>query len=163
MKQEVFSGKYLQVTVEDSVERVYLRQSVHTFLVTKDGKIRITVEKKLGSNDVKEKIQGGVLDEGEEPLTCAKRELLEELAMTAEDWRLFVVQNLSGTVNDMRHYFIARGLAQVTQETDDEVLHTADCTLDELYEKAMTGAFSPLTQAAIAKLHFEVSQGTVVL
>lgn len=163
MNQEVFSGKYLQVTVDNGIERVFLRQSVHTFLVTTDGKIRITVEKKLGNHDVKEKIQGGALDQDEKPLMCAKRELLEELGMTAQDWQLFHVQDLTGTVNDTRHYFIARGLERVTNETDGEVLDTADYTLDELYEKAMTGSFSPLTQAAIAKLHFDVSKGTVVL
>lgn len=158
-----FSGNYIQVTVDDGIERVYLPQSVHTFLVTKDGKIRITVEKQLGTDETKEKIQGGILDENEDPSVCAKRELLEELGMTARKWQLFDVQRLTGTVNDIRHYFIARELEQVSVKTDGEVLHTLDCTIDDLYEKAMTGSFSPLTQATIAKLHFQVLKESIVL
>jgi|GEM_PF-2902692 ADP-ribose pyrophosphatase len=160
---KVFQGNYIEVTVEDSIEKVFLRHSVHTFLVTDQGKIRVTVEKKLGSDETKEKIQGGVLDDGENPLECAKRELLEELGCEAGDWKLFDVQEQSGTVNDTRHYFIASNLVMMSDNTDGEVLQTADYTIDELYEKSMTGTFSPFTRAAIAKLHYQVTKNIICL
>lgn len=37
MSNEVFSGKYIQVKVEDGIEQVFLPQSVHTFLITDAG------------------------------------------------------------------------------------------------------------------------------
>jgi len=159
MKEIMFEGNYLKVTVEDGIERVYLRGSVHTFLITEDNKIRLTLERRLGSDELREKIQGGIVETNEAPLATAKRELYEELGMEAGEWEEFLIQDSSGAVNDTRHYYIAKGLCKVTDEIDGEIIETKDYTLKELYEKAMNGQFSPMTQAAIARLHFSLSEG----
>ncbi len=162
--RQVFSGDFIEVTCENGIERVFLKGSVHTFLITDENKIRLTVEKRLGENNNKEKIQAGILEKDEMPLETAKRELLEELGLKAEIWQVLTIQSSIGTINDVRHYFIARQLTPVSTKLDGEVLGTIDYTLEELYEKAMGGGgFSPMSQAAIAKLHFEVSRGNIVL
>ncbi|MEZ4103812.1 MAG: hypothetical protein R3B60_00825 [Candidatus Paceibacterota bacterium] len=48
-------------------------------------------------------------------------------------------------------------------ETDGEVLDTIDYSVEELYTKAMKGEFSPMTQAAIARLYFEILRGGIEL
>ena len=163
MKEKVFAGNFITVTVDNGIERVFLKGSVHTFLITDEKRVRITVEKKLGEDSTREKIQGGCLEEGETPLGTAKRELLEELGVMAADWQEFVTQKFTGNLNDVRYYFIARDLTTISTEVDGEIVDTADYSLEELYEKAMSGEFSPMTQAAIARLHFDVSRGVLEL
>lgn len=163
MVENVFAGKIITVTVENGIERAYLKGSVHTFLVTDEKRIRITVEKKLGEENTKEKIQGGCLEDSEDALLAAKRELLEELGLEAADWQHFLTQESTGTLHDSRHYFIARQLSTVSTDVDGEVLDTKDYSLEELYEKAMGGEFGPMTQAAIARLHFGVSTRAIAL
>ena len=130
----------------------FLPDSVHVFLLTDENKIRLTIEYPLGTREKKEKIPSGLVNENETPIEAAKRELKEELGLDAKIWEYFLAQESTGALNDTRHYFIAKELIQVTQETDGEVLDTKDYTLNELYEKAMKGQFSSATQAAIARL-----------
>jgi len=163
MKEKVFSGNFLEVTNENGIERVFLKGSVHTFLITEEKRIRLTIEKRLGEESTKEKIQAGIIENGEDPLECAKRELLEELSLVSEDWEELVIQRQTGTINDVRYYFIARKLKRASTQVDGEVLGTKDYSLEEILVKAMGGEFSPMTQAAIAKLHFEVSKGNIKL
>ena len=163
MIEKVFAGNFITVTVDNGIERVFLKGSVHTFLITDEKRVRITVEKKLGEDSTREKIQGGCLEENEDPLLTAKRELLEELGLEAAEWQHFLTQESAGTVNDSRHYFIARKLTAVSADVDGEIVGTQDYSLEELYEKAMSGEFSPMTQAAIARLHFDVSRGVLEL
>ena len=161
--KNVFKGKFVEVADDDGIERVYLRGSVHTFLITEDKQIRLTIERKLGIEDLREKLQSGILEVGEVPLDAAKRELVEELGIEAKEWQEFLVQKFSGVVNDMRYYYLAKDLMQVSESTDREIIGTNDYDLHDLYEKAMSGYFSPMTQAAIAKLHYEVARGAITL
>jgi len=167
MENEIFSGKILRLTTEQMedilVERVYIVPSVHTILVTDEGLIRLTTEKKIGKDEVKEKFQAGIIEQNEEPLETAKRELLEELGLVAKEWQEFERFISNETVDTYRVYYIARGLSQVSEETDGEVLSTEDYTLEELYERAMKGDYSATTQAILARLHYLVQKGELVL
>ncbi|MCA9356907.1 NUDIX domain-containing protein [Candidatus Nomurabacteria bacterium] len=163
MLEKVFLGDFIKVTKENGIERVFLRDSVHTFLVTDEKKIRLTVEKILGDNKVGEKIQSGIIEQGEASLQAAKRELLEELGLEAADWQELVIHKSTGTVNDICYYFVARQLSVVSEDLDGEILGTKDYSLEELYEKSMNSEFSPVTQAAVAKLYFEVTRGKIEL
>ena len=91
MEEIIFEGKILKLTTEQIgdklIERVYLPSSAHTFLITDEGKIRVTVEQKIGRNEIKEKIQAGIVEVGDTPLATAKRELMEELGLEASDWQ----------------------------------------------------------------------------
>lgn len=167
MEKVIFDGKILKLTTEQIgdklIERVYLPSSAHTFLITDEGKIRLTVEYKIGKGDIKEKLQAGIVEAGDSALETAKRELMEELGLEAESWQEFVTFTADETINNVRVYFIARGLKQVTIETDGEILHTKDYSLEELYQKAMQGTFSSPTQAAIARMWYLVQKGELEL
>lgn len=161
MKVTKFKGTFVEVTVDGHIEQVHLKGSVHTFLFTEENKVRITRERKLGSSETKEKVQGGIIEATDSPLETAKRELQEELGLVADVWQEYLVQKSSGVINDSRYYFIAKNLQQVTQKVDGEVLDTCDYAVDELYEKAMKGQFSPSTQAAIARLQYDYHHNNV--
>lgn len=76
-------------------------------------------------------IPAGLLDSpGEDPLECAKRELIEEAGFTARTWEHMVTLNVSpGGSNEVIHMYLARGLTPVStdfvkthEEADMEVL-----------------------------------------
>lgn len=167
MEQEQFVGRILRVTTEEKNgkiwERVYMPGSVHAILITDEGKIRLTTEKKIGRNELKEKFQAGIVEQGEQPLDAAKRELLEELGIEATSWEVFETIEVNETVNTFRIYYLARGLKEVSDNVDGEILSTADYTLDELFDRAMNGEFGVQTQAIIARLHYKVTRGEIRL
>lgn len=163
MKETVFRRHIITVTIEDGFESVHVPGSVHTFIITNSGELRLTVERRENSTVVREKIQGGIINPQETPIEAAKRELLEELGLIAGDWQELLIQKTTGTINDTRYYFIAQGITEVTNQTDNEVIATKDYPLETVYTKAMRGQFSPATQAAIARLWFLVSKNEVNL
>ena len=58
----------------------------------------------------------GLIDDGEDPLTAAKRELLEETGYTAESWDLLGVALANPTSSNMNYYFFHGKNCQKTGE-----------------------------------------------
>ena len=58
-------------------------------------------------------VPAGGIEANEEPLDAAKRELQEELGMTAQDWRFIgKFQAENAYINNFAHVFIARNLSE---------------------------------------------------
>jgi 8-oxo-dGTP pyrophosphatase MutT (NUDIX family) len=82
-------------------------------------------------------LPAGKLDvEGESPLDCAKRELVEEVGLEASEWReLKRIYTSPGITDEQVHLFIATGLRQVEpQLSEGERIETVPVPLDELDE-----------------------------
>jgi len=65
---------------------------------------------------------GGYINDGEEPLAAAKRELLEETGYTAKQWESlgeFAVDGNRG--NGIAHFFLAREAHQVVEPDADDL------------------------------------------
>jgi 8-oxo-dGTP pyrophosphatase MutT (NUDIX family) len=58
---------------------------VNIIALTKDEKVILIEQFRQGMNEVTLEIPGGMVDEGEEPLECAERELLEETGFVAKE------------------------------------------------------------------------------
>ena len=58
---------------------------VNIIALTKDEKILLIEQNRQGSEEITLEIPGGMVDEGEEPLICAERELLEETGFVANE------------------------------------------------------------------------------
>lgn len=66
-------------------------------------------------------IPAGKLNEGEDPLTCAKRELLEETGLVAEKWeKIGAFRPSPGYTSETIHLYIARELSEREQHLDDD-------------------------------------------
>ena len=78
-------------------------------------------------------LPAGKIDSGEEPLTTAQRELLEETGYTAADWRhLTTLYPCVGYSNERLELFMARGLKHEGHPGEDgEFLECVRLGLDE--------------------------------
>lgn len=85
----------------------------------------------------------GKLEAGENPLDCAKRELLEECGVAAEGWiELGPIYTSPGFCDEAIWLFLARGLSQKTPSPDeDEFLDIVKMPYAEALQKAQTGFF----------------------
>jgi 8-oxo-dGTP pyrophosphatase MutT (NUDIX family) len=80
-------------------------------------------------------LPAGKLDvEGESPLDCAKRELVEEVGVEASEWReLKRIYSSPGFTNEEVQIFVATDLRQVDPDpSDEERIEIVEVPLDEL-------------------------------
>ena len=78
-------------------------------------------------------IPAGTLDPKEEPLDCAKRELIEETGFAAHSWeKLGEITPVPGCSNERIHAFLASRLNSAVQNLDkDEVLQVHEVDLKD--------------------------------
>ena len=112
----------------------------------------------LGREDVE--IVGGAIDEGEEPLEAARRELREELGIEARLWtEMGRVAHSTSLVKSFSTLFLARGLTFTEKDEDSgEVIETVKMPFAEAVEKALGGEFVHATTCVLilrAREHLE--------
>lgn len=83
---------------------------------------------------------GGRVDEGEEPLAAAKRELLEEAGLESDDWDLYKSYDPHRKFEWQVHYYIARNCKKVAEPSPDagEKIEIKPVSFDE-FVAAVTG------------------------
>jgi ADP-ribose pyrophosphatase len=98
-------------------------------------------------------IPAGKLDAGEEPASCAARELREEAGLTAGELvRLGLIFTAPGFCDERIHLFLARQLTATTQQLDeDEVLSVSRIPLSQALDMIGSGAIQDAK--TIAGLH----------
>ena len=86
-------------------------------------------------------IPAGTLEPGEEPLECARRELMEEIGYKAAAFdKLTEIWPAPGYTDEHIHIFLSTGLTKVDQKLeDDEVLETRPTPLNQCLEMIKTG------------------------
>lgn len=82
----------------------------------------------------------GTLEIGEEPLACAKRELIEEVGHNAKNWQsLGTLYPAPGFANEVQHLFFATELTPDSAPGDeDEIIEVVSLGADEI-KAAITG------------------------
>jgi ADP-ribose pyrophosphatase len=116
----------------------YVRESdgfVVIFAVTTDERVVLVRQYRYGSDEIHLELPAGTLDAGEDPMDCARRELLEETGYSAPLWE-FVGSYYAEPVrsNSRAHVFLALD-AQKTQAPAldaTEVIEVEETRLDEL-------------------------------
>lgn len=86
-------------------------------------------------------IPAGKLDDGEEPIICAKRELKEETGLTAQSIsHLISIHSTPGFSNEVLHLYVATGLSEGESCSDeDEFIDSEKYAASELIEMVMRG------------------------
>ena len=106
---------------------------VNVIAITKDGKFVMVEQYRHGLQDIFTELVAGVAETGEDPLTAAKRELMEETGYGKGKWRLnMVVSANPGSQNNLSYSFIAEDVEPVGEQHLDA---TEDVNVKLLTEK----------------------------
>ena len=105
-EQELFDGS------KTTFEKLKRADTVVVFPVMDDGKIILTEQEQPGKETFVG-AAGGRVDEGEDILEAAKRELLEETGYEASEFILWDAQHPTSKIDWVVYTFVAKGLKKV--------------------------------------------------
>lgn len=142
-----FDVSKIHIRLPDLRERTYdlveHGDSVTILPIDSKGNIYFVNQHRVGANEIILELPAGVLDEGEVPLECAKREIREEIGMAAQNFRELGGFYLApGYADEFMTVYLATGLYESPLEPDeDEFLDLVLLPTSEVYQKAMAGEF----------------------
>lgn len=105
-------------------------------------------------------LPAGLVDPGEEPIDCARRELEEETGFHAHDVQPLVsFYSSPGFCTELLHVFVARDLVATRQAHDDEEeIEVVHLPMDEALEKVLIGETSD-AKTVTGLLAYKMSSG----
>lgn len=142
---KIFSVDRLRVGLPDGREAirdvVRHRGAVAVVALTDDGCICLVRQYRTALGRVTVEIPAGKLDPGEDPLVCARRELLEETGMEAEQMAyLTTIASSDGFCDELIHIYMATGLTFTRSNPDaDEFINVDLVELSELVDTVLDG------------------------
>jgi len=146
----VYEGHFLKVQ-RDTIELPDGKRTAREYILhpgavvilplLDDGKVLLERQFRYPLHDVFIEFPAGKIDPGEDPLDCAKRELVEETGYTATDWQFVsTIHNAIAYSDEHLDLYLARGLKQGEQKLDDgEFLELFTATIDELLQWVREG------------------------
>ncbi|HEY4477704.1 MAG TPA: NUDIX hydrolase [Candidatus Paceibacterota bacterium] len=130
-EQEMYDG------TKQTFEKLKRPDTVLVLPILDDGKILFTKQEQPGK-DPFIGLAGGRVDEGEDILEAAKRELLEETGYEASEFILYKSEHPTSKIDWVVYVFIAKGVHKISEQDLDsgEKIDTFSITFDELLEIA---------------------------
>lgn len=149
--KRVFRGKLFDVYQWDqemydgrikTFEKVKRSDTVNILPIISNGKIILSKQEQPGGRPFLGTV-GGRIDEGENPLETAKRELLEETGFKANEFVLWDAIQISGKVDWASYTFIAKGCQKVKGQNVDsgEKINLITVSFDEFIKLAAQDDF----------------------
>jgi len=141
----IFNVNRLNVRLPDGKEalRDVVRHpgAVAVVALTDDGRICLVRQYRTSLARVTVEIPAGKLDPGEDPMACAKRELLEETGMEADKIAfLTTIATSDGFTDELIHIYMATGLRfGVPDPDEDEFINVDLVPLPELIDAVLDG------------------------
>ena len=151
--ESVYDGSFLKVH-RDTVrlpngatsQREYIVHpgAVVVIPLLDDGAVLMERQHRYPVARVMTEFPAGKLDPGEDPLVCARRELLEETGYTAKQWAHAGDLHLAISYStEVIHIYFARGLAQGRQQLDhDEFLEVITMPVEDLLQGCRNGSIT---------------------
>ncbi|QDP40531.1 NUDIX domain-containing protein [Radiobacillus deserti] len=140
----IFQGKIINVQVDEvelpdgkTSKREIVKHpgAVAIIAITKDQNIVMVEQFRKPLEKSIIEIPAGKLEPGEEPMTCAKRELEEETGYTSDHLEFITSFYTSpGFADEIIHIYAARNLSRLEVQKDldeDEFVEVMECSLEE--------------------------------
>jgi len=108
---------------------------VNAVALTKENKIILVRQYRFAADIISLEVPGGVIDEGEEPETAIKREMLEETGYSFESCELIATlyPNPATSTNKTFTYLLKGGVKTHEQHFDEhEILNVEEYTIEEV-------------------------------
>lgn len=148
--QDIFSGRIVKLKVdtvllpdgrESTREIIEHAGAVAIIALDKEGQIIMVRQYRKPVEQVLLEIPAGTMEEGEDPLLCAQRELREETGYTAGSWqKILSYYSTPGFTDELLHLYLATDLsAGDTQPDEDEFVETAVLPLEQAYQLIFDG------------------------
>lgn len=140
-----FNVAKIQLQLPDGRERRYdlveHGDSVTILPVDSAGQLYFVTQYRVGSGDMLLELPAGVLEAYEDPLTCARREIREEIGMAAREMKALGGFYLApGYTDEYMTVFLASGLYDSPLKADDdEFLNISTLSIKESYRMAQAG------------------------
>jgi 8-oxo-dGTP pyrophosphatase MutT (NUDIX family) len=145
----------------DGAEGIYcvveLRPSCGIVAINEDNQIALVGQWRYVHDKYSLEIPTGGSEQDETPLAAAKRELLEETGLTADDWiALGTIDNSNGVTTDVAHIFLARNLTTGSPVSlGDEQVELSWMPFADAVLSVMSGEITEsVSVAAILKAEF---------
>ncbi len=127
MNERAYDGKLFNVVIDDGKEIVRHPGSVAIVAIDREGLVTLVRQPREPAGKHLVELPAGTLEEGEEPLASAKRELEEETGLRGGRWRtLITFWTTPGFCTERMHLFLAeeceRGDASPEDDEDVEIL-----------------------------------------
>ena len=115
--------------------------SVTIVPVDDHGRIYFVTQYRVGAGNRLLELPAGVLEEGEDPLVSARREIREEIGMGARELKILGSFYLApGYTSEYMTIFLARGLYPDPLDPDeDEFLEIVTMPIETVYQQAFAG------------------------
>jgi ADP-ribose pyrophosphatase len=137
----VYDGRLVEVTLErwGEHEREIVEHPGAVAIVAVDAEERVTLVRQLREPARKELLElpAGTLEEGEEPLATARRELEEETGLRGGSWReLAAFYTTPGFCRERMRLFVAEGVEEgEARPAADEAIELVRVPVGELRER----------------------------
>lgn len=154
----VFDGKlikviYRKILVNESKESfreiVIHPGAVGIIPITKDKKMIFVKQFRSPFEKILLEIPAGKLKKDEDPLECAKRELLEETGYTGDFEKIGSFASSPGFTNEIIHIFLCKNAYFISNEFkhEGEIEKTVILNIDEAYKALLNGEIEDLKTA----------------
>jgi len=143
--------------------RIDLRSWVVMLAITADRDVVVARQYRHGIGRESLMLPGGLLEEGEDPLDAAKRELMEETGFASDSWESLghFIPNSNYRCGEC-HLFLAREAKRIAEPDSDDLEETELCLmpfvklLDELRQGNVI-SLSTVTAIALAQMRLSLT------
>ena len=134
---KVWEGARFAVVVEDGYEIARTPDAVAIVALDAEERIVLVRQRRPAIDETSLELPAGLVDEGEEPLQTARRELREETGLSGGSWReLASFWTSPGFIDERVTVFVASGLEEGEPEPEErEELEVVRWTLPEATER----------------------------
>jgi len=124
---------------------------INVIAITKDGHMVLVRQYRHGLGRTCFELVAGCVEEGEDPMDAAKRELLEETGYSGGEWSETMVFSCNASaMNNLSHSFLAIGVELTGKQNLDatEDIEVYTFTQDEVREMLLRGDFMQASMIA---------------